>query len=114
MEVSMILFPFIKFYTDGTEVMYSEIIKQDGIDYVRVYFKRWNTERNEFDSMECLLPDGNMEKIIGFSDMEADYHHSRMISLQDMILECSQEDTEKNQTNGSRKENLKDIRKRSG
>lgn len=90
----MILFPFIRFYNDGTRIMYSEIIKMDDIAHVRVYFKRWNTKRNEFDSMECLLPDGEMEKVVGFTEEEAIYHHAKMISLQDMILECSQESTD--------------------
>ena len=88
------LFPFLTL-PDGTVVVYSEIKRQNGKDHVLVKFERWNDVRDDFDSMECMLPDGKMEKVIGFSKEEAEDQHTKMIALQDMILECSQEDTEK-------------------
>ena len=59
-----------------------------------VKFERWNDDHDDFDSMECLLPNGKMTKIIGFTAEEAQYYHERIMMLQNMILECSKEDTE--------------------
>ena len=87
------LFPFLTL-PDGTEVVYSEILHIDGKDCVKVMFERWNDEHDDFDSMECLLPNGEMTNVVGFTDKEVSYQHSRMIKLQNMILECSHEDTE--------------------
>ena len=87
------LYPFLTL-PDGTEVVYSEVFSREGKEYVVVKFERWNEERDDFDSMECLLPNGKMTKIIGYTQEEASYYHERMILLQDMILECSKEDME--------------------
>ena len=87
------LYPFITF-ADGMEVVYSEIKERNGQEYVTVKFERWNDERDDFDSMECDLPNGKMKNIIGFSKSEADYHNECMIKLQDMIFECSKENME--------------------
>ena len=87
------LYPFLTL-PDGTEVVYSSITDYDGFDHTRVKFERWNDKRDDFDSMECELPNGKMEKVVGFSPTEADYHHSRMMLLQTMIMECAREDTE--------------------
>jgi hypothetical protein len=86
-------FPFLVL-PDGTKVVYSDIQKKDGKEYVLVKFKRWNDERNDFDRMECLLPNGQMTKIVGFTADEAANQEGHMHSLQDMILECSREDSE--------------------
>ena len=88
------LFPFMTM-DDGTEIVYSEIIHINGRDNVRVEFERWNDDRDAFDSMECLLPNGEMSKVIGFTQEEANYYQEKMIALQEMIFECSKEDTEK-------------------
>lgn len=87
------LFPFLTL-PDGTEVVYSDIIKRKGKDYVLVKFERWNDVHDNFDSMECLLPNGEMANIIGFTDQEVMQRHNNILSLQNMILECSKEDTE--------------------
>lgn len=87
------LYPFMTL-DDGTEIVYSDTMNIDGEDKVRIEFERWNADRDAFDSMECLLPNGKMTKVIGFTKEEADYYQEKMIALQDMILECSREDTE--------------------
>ena len=88
------LYPFLTL-PDGSEVVYSEIKKRDGKEYVEVKFERWNEKRDAFDSMECELPNGRMKKIIGYSLEEANYQNERMLELQNMILECSREDSVK-------------------
>ena len=87
------LYPFLSL-SDGTEIVYSDLKQKDIKNYVIVKFERWNEKRDDFDSMECELPNGNMKKIIGFTDEEVKHYHKKMIHLQDMILECSKEDTE--------------------
>ena len=94
------LYPFMTM-DDGTEIVYSEIIKIDDKDNVRIEFERWNDVRDAFDSMECLLPDGKMSKVIGFSQEEANYYQEKMIALQNMIIECSREDTESEYASGN-------------
>jgi hypothetical protein len=85
--------PFLGF-PDGTEVVCSDPIDIDGRMCVRVLFKRWNAKRNDFDPMECLLPDGEMTGVKGFTREEVLYHHGKMIQMQDNILEWSKEDAE--------------------
>ncbi|MBR3721355.1 MAG: hypothetical protein IKN12_01185 [Selenomonadaceae bacterium] len=87
------LYPFLTL-SDGTEIVYSGLRKNGDENYVIVKFERWNDKRDDFDSMECKLPNGDMEKVIGFSTKEAVRYHKKMLHLQDMILECSKEDTE--------------------
>ena len=48
----------------------------------------------ESDRMECLLPDGEMTGVKGFTREEVRYHHGKMIQMQDNILEWSKEDAE--------------------
>lgn len=92
-EVIIMLFPFISL-PDGTEIVYSDIILKDGKEHVLVKFERWSDEHDDFDSMECLLPNGKMTNVKGFTVAEAIQRHHNMISLQDMIFECSRKDTE--------------------
>ena len=87
------IYPFISL-SDGTEIVYSDLHDHDGKKNVLVKFERWNDQRDDFDSMECLLPNGKMSNVIGFSEQEVGYHHDKIIMLQDMIIECSKEDTE--------------------
>ena len=90
------LFPFLSLM-DGTEIVYSEIIKMNDKEHVLVKFERWNNARDDFDSMECVLPDGEMTNIIGFTDEEAKKRHLNIIDLKNVIMDCSKEDTEKMQ-----------------
>lgn len=85
--------PFLGF-GDGTKVVCSDPIDIDGRMCVRVLFKRWNAKRNDFDRMECLLPNGEMTGVKGFTREEVLYHHGKMIQMQDNILEWSKEDAE--------------------
>ena len=87
------LYPFITL-PDGSEVVYSEIKNRDGKEYVTVKFERWNDDRDDFDSMECELPNGKMTKVIGYTQEEADDQNEKMWQLQDMIMEHSKEATE--------------------
>ncbi len=87
------LYPFLTF-SDGTDVVYSSTYERNGKSCVLVKFERWNDERDDFDSMECELPNGEMTDIIGFAEEEVDYHHRKMMKLQDLILEWSRQDSE--------------------
>ncbi|MBQ1462106.1 MAG: hypothetical protein II089_02200 [Selenomonas sp.] len=82
--------PFLDF-SDGTKVICSDPINIDGRMCVRVIFERWSAERNDYDRMECLLPDGEMTGVKGFTPEEVRYHHGKMIKMQDNILEWSSE-----------------------
>lgn len=53
---------------DGSEVTFSE---ERPDKTIKVFYERWNRERDDFDSMEMVLPNGKMEKIIGYSEEEA-------------------------------------------
>lgn len=87
--------PFLGFL-DGTKVVCSDPIDIDGRMCVRVLFKRWNAKYNDFDRMECLLPDGKMTGVKGFTPEEVRYHHGKMIKMQNNILEWSSEMEESN------------------
>ena len=87
--------PFLGF-SDGTEVVCSDPIDINGRMCVRVLFKRWNAKHNDFDRMECLLPDGKMTGVKGFTPEEVRYHHGKMIKMQNNILEWSSEMEESN------------------
>ena len=53
---------------DGSEVTFSE---ERPDKTIKVFYERWNKELDDFDSMEMVLPNGRMEKIIGYSEEEA-------------------------------------------
>lgn len=92
------LYPFISL-PDGTEIVYSNIEKKDNKEYIVVKFERWNNERDDFDSMECELPNGKMVNIIGFTDKEVKYHNIRLINLQDIIFKWAKKDMEEEYAN---------------
>ena len=92
-EVIVMLFPFLTL-PDGTEVVYSDIIKKNGKEHVLVKFERWSDIHDDFDSMECLLPNGKMTNIKGFTKNEVIQRQDNILDLQDMIMECAREDTE--------------------
>ena len=87
--------PFLDF-SDGTKVVCSDPINIDGRMCVRVLFERWSAEHNDYDRMECLLPDGEMTGVKGFTREEVRYHHGKMIKMQNNILEWSSEMEESN------------------
>ncbi len=86
------LYPFLTL-EDGTDVVYSNVFARNGENCVLVKFERWNDERDDFDSMECELPNGKMNKIIGFTEEETKYYYEKMIKLQDSIIKWSMEDS---------------------
>ena len=85
---------FLRFL-DGTNVVYSDVYKRNGETHVLVKFERWNDKQQNFDRMECELPNGDMIKVTGFREDEVQYHHGKMIKLQDDILAWALEDKEK-------------------
>ena len=87
------LYPFLTL-PDGTEIVYSEIRIKNGKPYVNVKFERWNDTRDDFDSMDCYLPNGTITNIIGFSSDEVSYHQQRILELQNIIMEHSRQEKE--------------------
>jgi hypothetical protein len=53
MEAIAVMHPYLTF-DDGTEVVHSDLIHEDGIDKVLVHFER--PTESGFDSMRCELP----------------------------------------------------------
>lgn len=82
-------------FSDGTNVVYSDVYERDGKNHVLVKFERRNDKQQTFDRMECELPNGEMVKVTGFTEDEVKYHHEKMIRLQDDILSWALEDKEK-------------------
>lgn len=80
---------------DNTEVVYSNIFKQNEKECVKVYYERWSEERNAFDSMECILPNGQMQNIVGFTTDEANYQYEKLIQMIDIVMESAREDDAK-------------------
>lgn len=92
------MYPFMTIYPteeprDVTEITFSDI--EDG--RITVYFERWNVKRDAFDSMWCYLPNGSMEEVTGFTAEEAEWHHEKIINIQEMLLETAQEYMEETQ-----------------
>ncbi|WP_272111204.1 hypothetical protein [Mediterraneibacter gnavus] len=61
------LYPYMKL-ADETEVVHSQLIKQDGTEKVIVHFER--PTENGFDSARCELPDFRWVLQNGYSDAE--------------------------------------------
>ena len=86
------LYPFLTL-EDKTDIVYSNVYSHNGEECVLIKFERWNDDRDDFDSMECELPNGKMKNIIGFTQEEANYYNRKMIRLQDSIIDWSTEDS---------------------
>jgi len=86
---------FITFY-DGREIKFSDIFHKDNDqqDYVKVTVERKNEKGDRLDSMYCILPNGKMQDIHGFTEEEVEYHESRIHGLQNIIFECAREKQE--------------------
>jgi len=61
------MYPYITL-SDGTEIMHSHVIEEDGLQSVEVHFERPNS--NGFDMARCILPTYKWVKRDGFSDEE--------------------------------------------
>lgn len=60
---------FYKFkeLSDGTTIVYSAVEKIDLKDHITVKMERWNEQRNDFDSMDILLPEFTVSNLKGYS-----------------------------------------------
>lgn len=64
------MYPYITF-GDGTEVTHSQIIEEEGERRVYVHFERpIEDDVRAFDEAECVLPNYEWKKSIGFSTDE--------------------------------------------
>lgn len=88
------LYPFIT-EPDGTEIVYSDVFRKenDDTDYVNVFLQRVNPVTKKFDSMDCILPGGALEHIVGFSNDDVKTKQYRINKLTSMIIECAKEET---------------------
>lgn len=91
------LYPFMT-YLDGTEIVYSDIFHKpnDPRDFVKILFERPNRSGSHFDSMSCVLPDGKMQDIVGFSPREAQHHYQKIKALTSLLLDCAREEQKRN------------------
>ena len=90
------LYPFMT-YIDGTDIVFSDIFhkENDPRDYIRVEFERVNKNKDGFDSMHCILPDGGMTDIVGFTKEEADMHLEKIRDVEDVLFDCAREEEQK-------------------
>jgi len=61
------LYPYITL-SDGTEILHSQIINQDGIEKIEVHFER--PEDDGFAIARCILPEYDWVKCEKFTDEE--------------------------------------------
>ncbi|MDY2686425.1 MAG: hypothetical protein SOV43_09710 [Selenomonadaceae bacterium] len=90
------VYPFMT-YIDGTEITYTDIFHQpgDSRDFIKVYFERVNEDGTDFDSMDCILPGGEMEHIVGFTETEVRHHHDKIVKMTPILLACAREEVQK-------------------
>lgn len=53
---------------DGTEIVHSDIINNDGKELVKVYIEK--PVMNGFKSAYCYLPEYKWDEVVGFDDAE--------------------------------------------
>ena len=76
---------------DSTDIVYSEVRKDEqGHDYVKVYLERWNDKRGKFDSIDIILPSGNISSE-GFSREEKKFFIEGIKRLSGTIWELAEE-----------------------
>lgn len=90
------LYPFMT-YIDGTDIVYSDIFhkENDTTDYVRVFFERINKDGSGFDSMDCTLPGGPMENVVGFTADEVANHHRKILKMAPILIASAKEEVSK-------------------
>ncbi|MBE5919540.1 MAG: hypothetical protein E7272_06800 [Pseudobutyrivibrio ruminis] len=64
------MYPYMTF-SDGTEVVHSQVIKENDTDKIIVHFER--ATENGFDSARCELPSYNWLLKEGYSQEEIDF-----------------------------------------
>ena len=63
---------------DGTEIVHSHLIEEDGVQKVIVHFER--PTENGFDDARCELPSYKWTEKRGFTDKEIDLFHQLLES----------------------------------
>ncbi len=58
---------------DGTEIVHSDIIHEDGKEKVYVHFERPVDNENGFDDARCELPDYKWTEMSGFSEEDISF-----------------------------------------
>lgn len=61
------IYPYITL-ADGTEIVYTNVFEEDGIQKVEVHFER--AKKDGFDTARCQLPSYNWITRDGFTDEE--------------------------------------------
>ena len=84
------LYPFVS-CADGTEIVYSDILRRgdNAAEYVKIAIERPNDAAERFDSLEYIIPDGEVTKNVGFSVAEVADYKRRLDDLTDVIIESS-------------------------
>lgn len=86
------LYEFAKFHHDKTEIVISEPRQNEEKQiYVNVQFERWNSKHNDFDSMECNVPNGKMFNICGYNSKEVTFYYDLVTAIQQDIIDTAYE-----------------------
>ncbi|MEE8815754.1 MAG: hypothetical protein SOH60_04680 [Lachnospiraceae bacterium] len=63
-------YPFLEF-NNGLTITYSDLKKrEDGSDYVTIYFEEPDETRTDFKSAQCDYPGGDFTNVVGYSASE--------------------------------------------
>jgi len=83
---------------DGTDMVYSDIFHKpnDPTDYIKVSYERVNASGDDFDSMSCVLPNGRMQDVVGFSAGEVQKEEKRLHKVADILIRSAKEKSHAN------------------
>ena len=63
-------YPFLEF-DNGLTITYSDLKKrEEGSDYVTIYFEEPDESRTDFKAAQCDYPDGEFTNVVGYSASE--------------------------------------------
>lgn len=74
---------------DGTEIVHSHLIEEDGVKSVIVHFER--PTENGFDDARCILPEYKWTEVKGFSPQEIDRFRELLHSNAHLIFRYAAE-----------------------
>lgn len=74
---------------DGTEIVHSHLIEEDGVKKVIVHFER--PTENGFDDARCVLPEYKWTEIKGFTPSEIDRFRKLLMSNAHLIFRYAAE-----------------------
>ena len=74
---------------DGTEIVHSHLIEEDGVKKVIVHFER--PTENGFDDARCVLPEYKWTEIKGFTPLEIDRFRKLLMSNAHLIFRYAAE-----------------------